>query len=130
MDTTAAAGGTHSSSVLHEVIRGTGIRTMGILIMIRPMAILTPATTEIRATTVIRITTTPITTGIMAPRPTATPGILTTDIGMELATAEAITHIPARAIVAPAACITADSADQGQGRRTTTGAPLSFKRSR
>lgn len=84
-----------------------------ITVMIRPMATLTPATTEIRATPGIRITTTRITTGIMDPRPTATPGILTTDIGMELATAEGITRIPARGIVTRVGCITVDSADQG-----------------
>lgn len=95
-----------------------GIRAMGIpitAIMIRPMITLTPAATEIPATMGIRIITTRITMGIMAPRPTATPGILTTDTGMELATVEGIARIPAGRIATPVAYITADSADQVNG---------------
>ena len=110
MGTTAAAGGIRGSWALDGVIRGMG---MGILItatMIR--TILTPATTEIRATTGIRIITTRITMGIMAPPPTATPDILTTDTGMELATAEDITRILLRGIATRAASITADRAHQ------------------
>ena len=113
MDTTAAAGGIRGSSVLDGVIRGTGIRTMGMgipimVIMIRTT--LTPATTEIPATTGIPITTTRITTGIMAPHPMATPGILTTDTEMESATVEGIMRIPPRGIATRVECITADSA--------------------
>ena len=125
MDTTAAAGGTRGSSVLDGVIRGTGIRTMGMGIpTTAPITIttLTPATTEIPATTDIRIITIRITTGITA-RPTATPDILITDIGMELVTAEDIMRIPARGIATGVECITADSADQVNG-----GAPLQVRR--
>lgn len=100
------------------VTRGTDIRIMGILItviMIRTMATLTPATTEIPATTAIHIITIRTTTGIMAPRPTATPDILTTDTGMEWVTAEGITRIPARGIAIRVGCITGDSADEING---------------
>lgn len=95
-----------------------GIRIMGmgipITVMIRTMTTLTPATTEIRATTGIHIITIPITMGIMA-RPIATPGILTTDTGMALATAEDITRIRVGDITTQVECITADNADQVNG---------------
>lgn len=112
MGTHIIAAGIRGSGALVGAIRGTGIRPMGIpttVIMIR-ITTLTPATTEIPVTTGIHIIAIRITTDIMAPRPTATQGILITDTGMELATAEDITRIPARGIATQVGCITADSA--------------------
>ena len=93
-------------------------------VMIRTLTTLIPTITEIPATMGIHIATIRITMGIMAPRPTATPGIPTTDIGMELATAEDITRIPARGIATQVGCITVDSADQVHGGAPRKGAPL------
>ena len=128
MATTAAAGGIRGSSVLDGVIRGTGIRTMGVgipimVIMIRTT--LTPATTEIPATTRIPITTTRITTGIMAPRPMATPGILTTDTEMESATVEGIMRIRLEVSQQrPSVSRPIVLADQVNGGAPRKGAPL------